>query len=110
MRYNTGTRISYFYGPTNIYSTKNEKDKDTLYTENGNYNTVTEQAAFGKNNFYHSGTKSLKGDSLFYDKLKGYGRAVKRVTFIDKEQKVTIKGDLGTYFKADELTVVTQDP
>ncbi len=40
MRYNTGTRISYFYGPTNIYSTKNEKDKDTLYTENGNYNTV----------------------------------------------------------------------
>ncbi len=24
--------------------------------------------------------------------------------FIDKEQKVTIKGDLGTYFKADELT------
>ncbi len=114
MRYNTKTKISYFYGPTNIYSVpkkgEKEKDRDTLYTENGDYDTNTEQAAFGKNNLYHSGTKSLKGDSLFYDKLKGYGRAVKRVTFIDKEQKVTIKGDLGTYFKADELTVVTQDP
>ncbi len=110
MRYNTGTKISYFYGPTNIYSTKNEKDRDTLYTENGDYNTNSEQARFGKHNLYHSGTKSLKGDSLFYDKAKGYGRAVKHVTFEDKEQKVTIKGDLGTYFKEEEHTIVTQDP
>ena len=110
MRYNTGSRISYFYGPTHIYSINNEKDKDTLYTENGTYNTITEQAAFGKKNFYHSGTKSLKGDSLFYDKKKGYGRAVAHVIFDDKEQKTTIKGNLGTYFKADERTVVTDDP
>ena len=111
MRYNTGSKIAFFYGPTNIYGTKGEKkDRDTLYTENGTYNTSTEQARFGKNNLYRSGTKSLKGDSLFYDKLNGYGRAVKRVTFTDKEQKVTIKGDLGTYYKADERTVVTEDP
>lgn len=110
MRYNTRTKTAYFYGPTNIYGTKGEKDKDTLYTENGNYNTVNEQASFGKKNLYKSGTKSLKGDSLFYDKLKGYGRAVKHVTFNDKEQKTTIRGNLGTYFKAEERTVVTQDP
>ncbi len=110
MRYNTGSKIAYFYGPTNIYSTKGQKDRDTLYTENGNYNTVVEQAAFGKNNLYHSGTKSLKGDSLFYDKVKGYGRAVKHVTFADKEQKTIIKGNLGTYFKAEEKAIVTEDP
>ncbi|WP_091149497.1 OstA-like protein [Mucilaginibacter pineti] len=105
LRYNTGTRISYFLGPSNIYG---KKDNDTLYTENGQYNTVVEQAAFGKHNLYKQGTKSLKGDSLFYDKLKGYGRAVKNITFIDREQKITLKGDLGTYFRADERTVVTQ--
>jgi len=110
MRYNTGSRICYFYGPSNIYSTKGTKDRDTMYTENGTYNTVVEQAAFGKNNLYHSGTKSLKGDSLFYDKLKGYGRAVKHVVFNDNEQKTTIKGGLGTYFKAGEKTIITQDP
>lgn len=111
MRYNTGSKIAFFYGPTDIYSTKGDKkDRDTLYTENGTYNTGTEQASFGKKNLYRSGTKSLKGDSLFYDKLKGYGRAVKRVTFTDKEQKVTIKGELGTYFKADERAVITEDP
>ncbi|MCR8559135.1 hypothetical protein KXD93_15870 [Mucilaginibacter sp. BJC16-A38] len=113
MRYNTHTKISYFYGPTHIYGTKKEKgkkDNDTLYTENGTYNTTTEQAAFGKNNLYTAGTKSLKGDSLFYDKIKGYGRAVKHVTFTDKEQKTTIKGGLGTYFKAEEHTIMTVDP
>ncbi|WP_094568789.1 OstA-like protein [Mucilaginibacter xinganensis] len=113
MRYNTNSKIAYFYGPTHIYGTKAEKgkkDKDTLYTENGTYNTVVEQAAFGKNNLYTSGTKSLKGDSLFYDKIKGYGRAVKHVTFTDKEQKTTIKGNLGIYFKAEERTVMTEDP
>lgn len=106
LRYNSGTRISYFYGPTNIYG---KKDKDTLYTENGLYNTITEQAFFGKKNLYRQGTKSLKGDSLFYDRLKGYGRAVKNITFNDNEQKITLKGDLGTYFKADERTVVTEN-
>lgn len=106
MKYNTGTRIAFFYGPTNIYG---KKDKDTLYTENGQYNTVTEQARFGKKNHYKQGTKSLKGDSLFYDKLKGYGRAVKNVTFIDREQKITMKGNLAEYFKADERTMVTQN-
>jgi hypothetical protein len=110
MRYNTGTRISYFYGPTNIYGTKGKKDQDTLYTENGQYNTKIETGAFGKNNLYHSGSRSLKGDSLFYDKLKGYGRAVMHVTFEDKEQKTTIKGNLGTYFKDGEHTIVTEDP
>ena len=111
MRYNTGSRISYFYGPTNIYGTKGDKkDRDTLYTENGQYNTQTEQGAFGKNNLYHTGTRSLKGDSLFYDKLKGLGRAVMHITFEDKEQRTVIKGNLGTYVKADEHTIVTEDP
>ena len=111
MRYNTGSRISYFYGPTNIPGINGyKKDRDTLYTENGQYNTKTEQGAFGKNNLYHTGTRSLKGDSLFYDKLKGYGRAVMHVTFEDKEQRTIIKGNLGTYVKADEHTIVTEDP
>lgn len=108
LRYNTGERIAYFLGPSNIYDTKDKKD--TLYTENGLYNTITEQAFFGKKNLYKSGSKRLKGDSLFYDKIKGFGKAVKRVVFTDNEQKIMMKGDLATYFKADERTVVTIDP
>ncbi len=104
LRYNSGSKIAYFYGPTNIYG----KD-DTLYTENGEYDTNYDQARFGKNNLYTQGSKSLTGDSLFYDRKKGYGRAVKRITFIDTAQKIILKGDLGIYRKADESTLVTHN-
>lgn len=107
LRYNSGSRISWFYGPTNIYGTK---DKDVLYTENGRYETIPEQAFFGKKNLYTQGSKSLKGDSLFYDRLKGYGRAVKNVVFDDKEQRATVKGHLGEYYKATETAIITQNP
>jgi len=107
MRYNSKTRINYFYGPTHIYGTK---DKDTLDTDLGTYDTNTEQALFIKKNMYRQGTKSLVGDTLFYDRIKGYGRAVKHVTFNDNEQKIKILGGLGTYFKANDLTIMTRDP
>ena len=113
LRYNTGSKIAYFYGPTHIYGKKKDgdkgktKDNDTLYTENGYYNTITEQAFFGKKNLYSQGAKTLKGDSMFYDRKKGFGRVVKNITFNDNEQKMTLKGNLGTYYKPDERTVVT---
>jgi lipopolysaccharide export system protein LptA len=106
MRYNSGSRITYFYGPTIITG----KDKDNLYTENGTYNTVTQQAFFGRKNLYTQKTKSLRGDSLFYDRKKGYGRAVKHVTFNDSQDRLTIKGDLGEFFKSNEEAVITQNP
>ncbi len=107
MRYNSQQKINYFYGPTHIYG---KKDKDTLDTDFGTYNTNTEEAFFTKNNLYRQGTKSLKGDTLYYDRLKNIGRAVKHVVFNDNEQKATIYGGLGTYEKANDLTIMTRDP
>ncbi|TWR28253.1 hypothetical protein FPZ42_03295 [Mucilaginibacter achroorhodeus] len=108
LRYNTGSRIAFFYGPTNIYDTKQKKD--TLYTENGTYNTATEQAFFGKKNLYKQDTKTFTGDSLFYDRAQGYGRAIKNIVFKDKKQNMTLKGQLADYYRATERVVVTQDP
>lgn len=104
LKYNSISKISYFYGPTNIFS---KSDKTNLYTENGRYNTLTDQAWFGKKNLYTDGSKSLKGDSLFYDGKAGFGKAVRNVTFIDTAQKSTLKGDIGIYRKADESALVT---
>ncbi len=104
LRYNSLSKIAYFYGPTHIYG----KD-DTLYTENGTYNTATDQAAFGKRNLYTQNSKSLTGDSLFYDRNAGFGRAVKNIIFRDTAQKVELHGDLGYYLKADESIEVTRN-
>ncbi len=105
LRYNATSKIAYFYGPTNIYG----KD-DTLYTENGTYNTVNDQARFGKNNLYTQGSKSMKGDSLFYDRKAGYGRAIGNITFIDTAEKAELRGGIGLYRKSDESILVTKNP
>lgn len=105
LRYNTFTNWTYFYGPTNIKG----KD-DNLYTENGAYNTKTQYAYFGKKNLYTMGTKSLKGDSLYYDGIAGYGKAVKNIVFKDTADKTVMYGQLGFYYKKDERTLVTKNP
>lgn len=104
LRYNTLTNWTYFYGPTNIKG----KD-DNLYTENGAYNTKTEYAYFGKKNLYTQGSKSLKGDSLYYDGKAGYGKAVKNILFLDSEDKTLMRGQLGYYYKKDQRTLVTKN-
>ncbi|MET4082523.1 lipopolysaccharide export system protein LptA [Pedobacter sp. UYP30] len=103
MRYNTQSKWTYFYGPTNIKG----KD-DNLYTENGAYNTQTQDAYFGKKNLYTQDTKSLKGDSLYYYGAKGYGKAVKNIVFGDTKDKIKMFGDLGYYYKADKRALVTK--
>lgn len=104
LRYNTLTAWTYFYGPTNIKG----KD-DNLYTENGSYNTRNENAFFGKKNLYTQGTKSLKGDSLFYNGKTGYGKAIKNIVFKDTSDKMILYGQLGEYYKIDERIVVTEN-
>ena len=104
LRYNTLTNWTYFYGPTNI-----KGKEDNLYTENGAYNTKTEYAYFGKKNLYTTGSKSLKGDSLYYDGVAGYGKAVRNIVFRDTTDKTSMYGQLGYYYKADQRTVVTKN-
>ncbi len=103
LRYNTGTNWTYFYGPTTIV---NKEDK--LYTENGSYNTKSENAMFGKKNLYTNGSRSLKGDSLYYYGKRGYGKAVKNITFKDTTDQTTLWGQLGEYYRDVERVVVTQ--
>ena len=104
LKYNTISKIAYFFGPTNIYG-----KSDTLYTENGEYNTTNDQASFGKKNLYTQNSKSLKGDSLFYDGKRGFGRAVKNIVFVDTAQKIELRGQLGLYRKKDESITVTKN-
>ncbi len=104
LKYNTLSKIAYFFGPTHIYG-----KSDTLYTENGFYNTLTDQASFGKKNLYTQNSKSLKGDSLYYDGKAGFGRAVKNILFKDTIQKVELHGNLGIYRKKDESIEVTKN-
>jgi len=104
LRYNSGSKMAYFYGPTNIKG----KNGGNLYTENGDYHTETDRARFGKNNLYTEESKFLKGDSLYYDGKLGYGRAIKNVVFIDTAQQGILYGQRGIYLKKDESITMTE--
>lgn len=106
MRYNSASKITYFYGPTNIKGNEGEN----LYTERGEYNTNTEQAWFDRNNLYTSGSRFLKGDSLYYDGKSGNGRAVQHVVFIDTADQFFAYGGVGLYRRGDESITMTQQP
>lgn len=106
MRYNSGTKITYFYGPTNIKG----NDGENLYTERGEYNTETEQAWFDRNNLYTEGSRFLRGDSIYYDGQSGNGRAVENVVFIDTADQYFTYGGEGVYNRADESITMTRNP
>ncbi|SKB57886.1 OstA-like protein [Parapedobacter luteus] len=106
MRYNSATKMTYFYGPTNIKG----NDGENLYTERGEYNTETEQAWFDRNNLYTEGSRFLRGDSLYYDGTSGNGRAVQNVVFIDTAQQYFTYGGEGLYNRIDESITMTKNP
>ncbi|MGK6352174.1 OstA-like protein [Parapedobacter sp. DT-150] len=106
MRYNSDSKITYFMGPTNIKGNEGEN----LYTERGEYNTNTEQAWFDRNNLYTSGSRLLRGDSLYYDGLTGNGRAVDHVVFIDTADQFFAYGGIGLYHRVDESITMTVNP
>ncbi len=102
LKYNTKTEISYFLGPTDI--TNND---DYLYCENGWYNTNEKKFQFNKNAFYKNKGKILKGDSLYYDKNNGLGKAFVNVELIDTTQNITLKGNYAKYVKEPESFFIT---
>lgn len=105
LRYNTLSKIVWFYGPSRIFG----KD-DVLYTEDGQYNTITQQAHFGRKNEYRQGSKVLLGDSLFYDRKLGYGKAKKNIIFVDTLNKAILKGNLATYYRHGSRLRISQKP
>ncbi|MFM7016234.1 MAG: OstA-like protein [Bacteroidota bacterium] len=91
LKYNTINNTAYFFGPTTINGVS--KDGGFIYCENGWYNTQTEKSMFGKNAYIHSKENKLMGDSLFYNRIEGVGKAWKNVSLTDTIQKIIVAGE-----------------
>ena len=100
--YETVSRVSYFKGPTRIVGKDN-----FMYCENGWYNTISDISQFNKNAYIKNEGQVLKGDSLYYDREKGIGKAFQNVSIFDSVQNVTITGECGHYEKKLGYSLVT---
>jgi len=102
MNYNTETEIVYIEGPTNLYG----KD-DHIYSEKGWYDTQINQVELSRNNQITHLEQILKGDWIFFDQDKEYGKAVGNVWLKDTIQEIILEGGIGEFFRGDKYSYIT---
>jgi lipopolysaccharide export system protein LptA len=102
LHYANRTEIAYFFGPTFIYSENN-----TIYCENGWYDTRNDVAEFSRNAYIDNGEQMLRGDSIDYCRESGLGRAYGNVSVIDTSDSYLIRGEYGEYNEVKGRNFVT---
>lgn len=102
--YYTNSGHTYLYGPSTITNTENQ---NKIYCERGFYNTKTDISHFVKNAKLYLKERTVEGDSLYYDKRKGFASATNNIQVIDTLQNFITKGDYAEIFeKKDSLFVI----
>ncbi len=102
LKYQTELKIAYFHGPTHIYS-----DENIIYCEAGWYNTTTNISQLNQNAWLENEKQKIQGDSLYYERETGFGRAKHNVELYDYEMDIILKGNYGIYNELSEDAVLT---
>jgi lipopolysaccharide export system protein LptA len=94
--YYTNSGHAYLYGSSTI---TNKQDGNKIYTEEGFYNTKTDISHFVKNTTLYLDDRTIEGDSLYYDKIRGFASATDNIRVIDTAQNFVAKGNYAEYFQ-----------
>lgn len=102
LQYNTITKIAYFFGPTTITSNEN-----VIYCERGWYNTTNETSRYFSHASLQSGSQTLSGDTLTYDRKTGVGKAYGNIEITDTIQNLIVNGQFSEYHEHRDWSIVT---
>lgn len=92
LKYNTTSKTAWFYGPTTIVG-----ETDSIYCEDGWYNTEFDVSRMKKNVYVLHAEQVLWGDTVFYRRHPAFGQAENNVTLYDTLQNIYVKGHYGEY-------------
>ena len=102
--YYTETGHTYLYGPSTV---TNKENGNKIYCERGFYNTKTDISHFVKNAKLFANERTIEGDSLFYDKNRGFASATNNIEVIDTLQNFITRGNYAELFEQkDSLFIV----
>ena len=104
LKYNSKTERVFIVGPTHIVGTTKQ---GTLYSEKGWYDTRTNIAELYKASRIFGKEQSLQGDTIFYSRAAGTGRARSRVKLTDTTNHILITGRKGSYNEKTKIAFVT---
>ncbi len=96
LNYNTETHIAELQGPTRI----DYGEETTILSTRGWYNTQSETTLLmDRSQIIRRDGKTLTGDSLFYDKQRGYGKLYEHFEMTDSVRKETLYGNYGEVYE-----------
>lgn len=104
LRYLPVSKVAYFYGPTTIVATNH---RNLIYCENGYYDTNNDVCAFNRKAYLITNGQRLRGDSLWYDRKHGIGKAIKNIEIKDTAKHVVIRGDVALYNEINDRSTIT---
>ena len=104
LKYQTKLERVILVGPTRIVGTTKQ---GTLYSEKGWYDTRKNVAELYKASRIMGKEQTLQGDTIFYSKKEGTGRARSRVLLSDTTNHIAISGRTGTYNEKTKIAFVT---
>jgi len=105
MNYNTVSKVVDFLGPTIIVS----NDHDSVYCEKGWYNTNNDISSFRQHAWLKGNGSIIKGDTLYYEKHTGLGKAFGNIESIDTSNNIIIKGNYAIYDRVKQTALVTKN-
>lgn len=89
LRYNTETHVADILGPTTIVY----EEETTIYSTRGWYNTENEKSELLQHSrIVHVDGNTMTGDTIYYDKQLGFGRALHNIEATDSANHLTLYG------------------
>lgn len=104
LQYSTKSKTAFLVGPSVILY----KEKTTVYSEDGYYDTRIGQAELKKNSYIEQKDgQKLIADNIFYNKTKGEGNARGHVQLYAKKDSISLFGDYGYFRDKDKFGLVS---
>lgn len=100
--YNTISKMVDFRGPSRIVGEEN-----TIYCENGWYDTKENKSQVTQNAYLDNGKQTIYGDSIYFDRNIGFGKAINDVFMQDKEKDAIFTGEYAEYDEQNLYSFIT---
>lgn len=104
LHYNTNSHIADIVGSTTIVS-----DSSIIYSKKGWYNTDADNSTlYDRSLIVGKNGQKLTGDTVFYDRTKGYGEAFGNMILTDSVHNSILDGDYGYHNEKDNTSFATK--
>lgn len=94
---------AYLYGPSTIVS-----ETSKIYCERGYYDTRGDTGYFVKNSKVDYENRTLYGDSIYFDRNKGFASATNNIKVLDTLNKSELRGHYAEVFREKDSVFITK--